>query len=103
MVCHNIACNVLTVGAVTNKLNNMENTLEKLIEYFEQQLRSQRESDIKYTGEEAYFDSVDVCKNALKALRQPTVIGSVCHCKKCNCEIKNDVGDGICAECWSAN
>ena len=31
------------------------------------------------------------------------VIGSVCRCKKCNCEIKNDIGDGLCAECWSAN
>jgi hypothetical protein len=37
------------------------------------------------------------------ALRQPPVIGSVCRCKKCNCEIKNDIGDGLCAECWSAN
>ena len=38
-----------------------------------------------------------------EALRQPPVIGSVCHCKRCNCEIRNDVGDGLCAECWSAN
>lgn len=59
----------------------MENTLEKLIEYFEQQLKMQRESQIKYTGEEAYFDAVDVCKNALKALSQPPVIKSVCDCK----------------------
>lgn len=51
----------------------MEDTLEKLIEYFEQQLKLQRESKIKYTGEEAYFDSVDVCKNALKALRKGIV------------------------------
>lgn len=38
-----------------------------------------------------------------EALRQPPVIGSVCRCKKCNCDIRNDVGDGLCAECWSAN
>jgi hypothetical protein len=38
-----------------------------------------------------------------QALRQPPVIGSVCRCKRCNCEIKNDVGDSLCAECWSAN
>jgi hypothetical protein len=25
------------------------------------------------------------------------------HCKTCKAEIKNDVGDGLCAECWSAN
>lgn len=48
----------------------MEN-IEILIEYFEQQLRLQRESKIKYTGEEAYFDALDVCKNTLKA-KQPT-------------------------------
>ena len=45
------------------------------------------------------------CINRMRnqALRQPPVIGSVCRCKKCNCEIKNDIGDGLCAECWSAN
>lgn len=37
------------------------------------------------------------------ALRQPPVIGSVCRCKRCNCEIRIDIGDGLCAECWSAN
>lgn len=42
-------------------------------------------------------------KECEEALRQPLVIGSVCRCKRCNCEIKNDVGDGLCAECWSAN
>lgn len=56
----------------------MENSLEKLIEYFEQQLNLQRSSEIKYTGEEAYFDAVDVCKNALKSLRQTPVIKPVC-------------------------
>ena len=35
-------------------------------------------------------------------LRLFGVIGSVCLCKKCNCEIKYDVGDGLCAECWSS-
>ena len=46
--------------------------IEKLINYFEQQLRLQRSSEIKYTGEEAYFDAVDVCKNALKSdISQP--------------------------------
>jgi hypothetical protein len=38
-----------------------------------------------------------------QALRQPPVIGSVCRCKKCGCEIRVDVGDSLCAECWSAN
>lgn len=38
-----------------------------------------------------------------QALLQPLVIGSVCRCKKCNCDIRNDVGDGLCAECWLAN
>jgi hypothetical protein len=38
-----------------------------------------------------------------KILNKHEVIGSVCRCKRCGCEIKNDVGDGLCAECWSAN
>lgn len=50
----------------------VESVIEKLIVYFEQQLSLQRSSEIKYTGEEAYFDAVDVCKNAIKIKnRQP--------------------------------
>ncbi len=43
-----------------------EGSVHKLKEYFEQQLSLQRSSEIKYTGEEAYFDAVDVCNNTLK-------------------------------------
>jgi len=42
-------------------------------------------------------------EGTVKKLTIPDVIGSVCRCKRCNCEIKNDVGDGLCDECWSAN
>jgi len=52
----------------------MEDTLEKLLEYFEQQLNLQRSGEIKYTGEEAYFDAVDVCKNELKSFHQTLVM-----------------------------
>ena len=44
----------------------MKTAMHKLIEYFEQQLSLQKNSQIKYTGGEAYFDALDVCKNALK-------------------------------------
>jgi hypothetical protein len=54
----------------------MEKELEKLIEYFEQQLRLQRSNEIKYTAEDAYIDVIDVCKNVLKSLSQPDVIKS---------------------------
>jgi NTP pyrophosphatase (non-canonical NTP hydrolase) len=40
--------------------------IQKLIEYFEQQLSLQRSSEIKYTTEEALVDAIDVCKNAQK-------------------------------------
>lgn len=45
-------------------LSENRTVLQELIEYFEQQLALQRESNIKYTGEEAFFDALDICKNA---------------------------------------
>ena len=50
--------------------NNGTTVVSKLIEYFEQQLRIQRTSNIKYSTEEALLDAVDVCKNAIKVERQ---------------------------------
>lgn len=41
----------------------MKSAITTLLEYFEQQLSLQRESHIKYTGEEALVDAIDVCKN----------------------------------------
>lgn len=35
-----------------------------LIEYFEQQLRLHRSSEIKYTTEEALVDAISVCNNS---------------------------------------
>ncbi len=45
-----------------------DSNLSKLIEYFEQQLRLQRSSEIKYTTEDALVDAIDVCKNIVKNL-----------------------------------
>lgn len=45
----------------------MEQTaIQKLIEYFQQQLDLQKTSEIKYTTEEAFVDAIDICKNSLK-------------------------------------
>jgi len=50
--------------------NKTTTVVSKLLEYFEQQLRIQRTSNIKYSTEEALLDAVDVCKNAIKVERQ---------------------------------
>ena len=52
----------------------METVLQELIKYFEQQLSLQRESNIKYTGEEAFFDALEVCKNAFKTKEKQQII-----------------------------
>jgi predicted secreted protein len=41
-----------------------QTVVSELISYFQQQLRLQRESKFKYTGEEAFVDAIDICKNA---------------------------------------
>jgi hypothetical protein len=51
-----------------------QTAVEHLIEYFEQQLRLQRESKIKYTAEEAYIDALDVCKNAYNTKEKQQII-----------------------------
>lgn len=38
--------------------------IQELKEYFEQQLRLHRNSEIKYTTEEALVDAIQVCQNA---------------------------------------
>jgi hypothetical protein len=38
--------------------------IQELKEYFEQQLRLYRNSEIKYTTEEALVDAIQVCQNA---------------------------------------
>lgn len=50
--------------------------LKELIEYFEQQLRLQRSSEIKYTTEEALVDVIQVCKNAQKTKEKEQLINA---------------------------
>ncbi len=45
-----------------------------LIEYFEQQLRLQRSSEIKYTTEEALVDAIDVCKNTQRTIEKKQIM-----------------------------
>ena len=56
------------LGSQGYQILNMSNktAIQELIEYFEQQLRLQRSSEIKYTTEEALVDAIQVCKNAQK-------------------------------------
>jgi len=44
----------------------MVTATQHLVNYFEQQLRLQRSSEIKYTTEEALIDAISVCKNAIE-------------------------------------
>lgn len=44
----------------------MKTVVKELLEYFEQQLRLHRSSEIKYTTEEAWVDAINIYKNALK-------------------------------------
>jgi hypothetical protein len=69
-----------------------------------QKLVEEALDQLKAAQQDSYVQSTQNVIDELElALRQPLVIGSVCRCKKCNCEIINDVGDSLCAECWSAN
>lgn len=54
----------------------METVLQELIKYFEQQLSLQRESNIKYTGEEAFFDALEICRNAFKTKEKKQLINA---------------------------
>jgi hypothetical protein len=47
--------------------------------------------------------AINEAKKAVKKCVMPDVVGLVFYCKNCNCEIKINVGDGFCAECWSKN
>lgn len=40
--------------------------IQELVEYFGQQLRLQRSSEIKYTTEEALVDAIQVCQNTIR-------------------------------------
>ena len=44
--------------------------ISELIEYFEQQLRLHRSSEIKYTTEEAWCDAIGICNNSIKIEKQ---------------------------------
>jgi hypothetical protein len=69
-----------------------------------QKLVEEALDQLKAAQQDSYVQSTQNVIDELElALRQPPDIGSVCRCKKCNCEIINDVGDSLCAECWSAN
>lgn len=47
--------------------------IQELKEYFEQQLRLQRNSKIKYTAEEALVDAIEVCQNSIKKERDQLI------------------------------
>lgn len=48
--------------------------IQELKEYFEQQLRLQRRSEIKYTTEEALVDAIEVCRNAITTKEKQQLI-----------------------------
>lgn len=54
----------------TTQSNPSVENLQKLIDYFSQQLSMQVKGEIKYSGSEAYEDAMEVCQNLLKSLNQ---------------------------------
>jgi hypothetical protein len=48
--------------------------IQELKEYFEQQLRIQRSSEIKYTTEETLVDAIQVCQNAINTKEKEQLI-----------------------------
>lgn len=91
--------------------------IKKAIEMEKQQIKDAynqgyRDGDDDSSGKDiSLYNDADLYYNeiykketiAQTKLSQPDVIGSVCRCKRCNCEIKNDIGDSLCVECWLAN
>jgi len=53
----------------------MKTVVQELKEYFEQQLRLQISSKIKYTAEEALLDAIQVCENAFYIAAHICIVG----------------------------
>lgn len=101
--------------SVFYELNNITMDINEMIEKWEKKhssLLDEFNRTREMMTEREIVECVDHRKNVLRFvedLRQvkncsiPDVVGSVFYCKNCNCEIKSNVGDGVCAECWSKN
>ena len=97
--------------------NAWKKEIQQALEMEKQQIKDAynqgfRDADDDLSGKDiSLYNDADLYYNeiykketiAQTKLSQPDVIGSVCRCKRCNCEIKNDIGDSLCVECWLAN
>ena len=86
---------------------SQKTAIQELKEYFEQQLRLQRNSEIKYTTEEALVDAIQLCQNAINTKEKEQLISfgytqiqyvdaeiGDCICKKLPEEIYNETYGG---------